>query len=57
MIANGGSGFMYKRLFATSKSSPEIHRERLRKIMKTYIQGNELAVRNSQRVPSEIKHK
>jgi len=55
MIANSGWGFTCKRLFATSKHAPEIRGERLRKIMKTYIQGNELAARNSQRVPSEIK--
>jgi hypothetical protein len=46
MIAKSGWGFTCKRFFAISKYSPEIHRERLRKIMKTYIQGNELAARN-----------
>jgi len=46
MIANSGWGFTCKRLFTTSKYSPGIRRERLRKIMKTYIEGKKLAVRN-----------
>jgi hypothetical protein len=46
MVVNSGWGFTCKRLFATSKYSPGIRGERLRKIMKTCIQGNELAARN-----------